>query len=183
VSESLVARRYAQALLELGTAQGQLDTLVDELTTLGDAWEASPALRNAIENPLVAHAAKKAVLTDLAAKMNASPTTRNTLLLLLERRRAQTLPYIARILREMADSRKGIVRAEVTTAAPLADEYYGRLQATLETMTGKRVVVDRRTDPTLIAGVVTRIGDRIFDGSLRTRLQTLRDALTPVSAL
>jgi len=182
VSVSIVARRYARALLELGTAEGQLDTLVEELATLGDAWEASPELRNAIENPLVPHAAKKAVVTELAAKMNASPTARNTVLLLVDRRRAQALPYIARTLRELADARKGIVRAEVTTAAPLADDYYGRLQATLETMTGKKVVVDRRTDPTLIAGVVTRIGDRIFDGSLRTRLQTLRDALTPASA-
>jgi F-type H+-transporting ATPase subunit delta len=182
VSESVVARRYARALLELGTAQGQLDALVEEIGAVGDAWEASADLRNAIENPLVAYAAKRAVLTELAAKINASPTTRNTLLLLLDRRRAPVLPYIARTLRELADARKGIVRAEVTTAAPLADDYYGRLQSTLEAMTGKRVVVDRRTDPTLIAGVVTRIGDRIFDGSLRTRLQTLRDALTPASA-
>jgi F-type H+-transporting ATPase subunit delta len=183
MSASVVARRYARALLEIGTAQGQLDALVEELATVADAWEASPELRNAIENPLVAHAAKKAVITELAAKINASPTTRSTLLLLVDRRRVQALPYIARALRELADARKGILRAEVTTAAPLADDYYGRLQTTLETMTGKRVVVDRRTDPTLIAGVVTRIGDRIFDGSLRTRLQTLRDALTPASAL
>ena len=183
MSASLVARRYARALLELGTAQGQLDALVEELAAVGDAWEASPELRNAIENPLVPLAAKKAVLTELAAKINASTTTRSTLLLLLDRRRAQALPYIARTLRELADARKGIVRAEVTTAAPLADDYYKRLQATLETMTGKSVVVDRRTDAALIAGVVTRIGDRIFDGSLRTRLQTLRDALTPSSAL
>jgi F-type H+-transporting ATPase subunit delta len=182
VSASIVARRYARALLELGTAQGQLDALVEELATLGDAWEASPELRNAIENPLVSHAAKKAVATELAAKINASPTARNTLLLLVDRRRAPALPYIARTLRELADARKGIVRAEVTSAAPLADDYYGRLQTTLETMTGKKVVVDRRTDPTLIAGVVTRIGDRIFDGSLRTRLQTLRDALMPSAA-
>jgi F-type H+-transporting ATPase subunit delta len=182
VSESIVARRYARALLELGTAEGHLDALVQELTALGEAWETSADLRNAVENPLVAHAAKKAVLTELTAKLKASPTTRNTLLLLLDRRRTQALPYIARTLRELADARKGIVRAEVTSAAPLADDYYGRLQTTLETMTGKKVVVDRRTDPTLIAGVVTRIGDRIFDGSLRTRLQTLRDALTPASA-
>src|ERR1700678_2385037 len=102
MSVSLVARRYAQALLELGTAQGQLDALVEELGTLGDAWEASPELRNAIENPLGPHAAKKGVVTELATKINASPTTRNTLLLLVDRRRAPALPYIARTLRELA---------------------------------------------------------------------------------
>jgi len=69
----------------------------------------------------------------------------------------------------------------VTTAAPLPDGYYARLQAQLEKMTGKRVVVHRATDPSLIGGVVTRVGDRVFDGSLRTRLHSLRDALLPTS--
>jgi F-type H+-transporting ATPase subunit delta len=101
--------------------------------------------------------------------------------LLVDRRRARALPYLAQTLRELADARKGLLRAEVTTAAPLSDTYYARLEAQLEKMTGKRVVVERRTDPTLIAGVVTRIGDRILDGSLRTRLQSLRDALMPAA--
>jgi F-type H+-transporting ATPase subunit delta len=179
VSVSIVARRYAQAVLELGVEQGQLDGVVEEMTAFADAWDASPELRNAIENPLVAHAAKKAVIGALADQIGASPTTRHTALLLVDRRRAKALPYLARTLRELADARKGLLRAEVTTAAPLSDAYYARLQAQLETMTGKRVVVDRRTDPSLIAGVVTRIGDRILDGSLRTRLQSLRDALMP----
>jgi F-type H+-transporting ATPase subunit delta len=103
------------------------------------------------------------------------------MLLLVDRRRTKTLPYVARMLRELADARKGVVRAEVTTAVALADAYYARLQAQLEKMTGKRVVVDRVIDPTLIAGVVTRIGDRIFDGSLRTRLQSLKDSLMPTA--
>ena len=86
---------------------------------------------------------------------------------------------MARALHELSDARKGVLRAEVTTAVPLSDGYYERLRTQLERMTGKRVVVDRRTDPQLIAGVVTRIGDRVFDGSLRSRLQSLKDALMP----
>jgi F-type H+-transporting ATPase subunit delta len=99
--------------------------------------------------------------------------------LLVDRRRAKTLPYLARALRELADASKGVLRAEVTTASSLSDEYYAKLQAKLEKMTGKRVVVDRRVDPSIIGGVVARIGDRIFDGSLHTRLQSLRDVLLP----
>jgi F-type H+-transporting ATPase subunit delta len=179
VSVSIVARRYAKALLELGAEQGQLDTIVEEIATVAQAWEASADLRNAIENPLVPHPAKKAVMGELADRIGSSPTTRNALLLLVDRRRTKTLPYLARTLRELADAHKGLVRAEVTSAAPLPEAYYERLQAQLERMTGKQVAVDRRTDPALIAGVVTRIGDRIFDGSLHTRLQSLRDALMP----
>ena len=182
MSVSIVARRYAKALLELGTELGTLDALVDEVTAFAAAWHASPELRNALENPLVAHDAKKAVIVELATRLGVSTTTRNTVLLLVDRRRAKTLPHLAQTLREMADTRKGLLRAEVTTASPLSDGYYSRLQVQLEAMTGKKVVVDRRTDPTLIAGVVTRIGDRILDGSLRTRLESMRDALMPAGS-
>ena len=179
MSVQIVARRYAQALLELGVEQAAVDKIADDFEAVGQAFETSHDLRNALENPLVAHEAKKAVMIELCDQIGASPITKNALLLLVDRRRTKTLPYIARYLRELADVRKGIVRAEVTTAVALSDAYYERLRAQLEKMTGKRVVVDKRTDPTLVAGVVTRIGDRIFDGSLRTRLQTLRDALLP----
>jgi F-type H+-transporting ATPase subunit delta len=179
MSVSIVARRYAQALLEMGAEEGTLDRLVDEMTTVAKAWDTSPELRNALENPLVDHDMKKAVMTELSEQIGATPTTRHALLLLVDRRRTKALPYIARVLRELADTRKGVVRAEVTTAAPLSDAYYGRLQAELEKMTGKKVVVDRKNDPLLIAGVVTRIGDRVLDGSLRTRLQSIKDSLMP----
>ncbi|MCL2448927.1 MAG: ATP synthase F1 subunit delta [Polyangiaceae bacterium] len=179
MSIQIVARRYAQALLELAAEQGQVDKVVGDVTTVADAWRTSPELRNAIENPLVAHPVKKAVIGELANQIGAAPITRNALLLMVDRRRARALPYLAQWLRELADARQGLLRAEVTTAAPLSDAYYGRLQAQLERMTGQRVVVDRRTDPAIIGGVVARIGDRVFDGSLRTRLQSLRDALLP----
>jgi F-type H+-transporting ATPase subunit delta len=179
VSVSIVARRYAQALLELGVAENKLDEIVEEIAAAAGAWETSPDLRNAIENPLVAHEAKKAVIGELADGIGANVTARNTLLLLVDRRRMKTLPYLARTLRELADARKGVLRAEVMTAAPLSDEYYAKLQARLEKMTGKRVVVERRIDAALIGGVVARIGDRIFDGSLQTRLQSLRGVLLP----
>jgi F-type H+-transporting ATPase subunit delta len=179
MSVSIVARRYAKALLELGVEQKDLDRLVDELGRFAETWETSAELRNAIENPLVPHAAKKAVVNELVDRLGATATVRHTLLILVDRRRTKALPYVARMLRELADSRKGLMRAEVTTAIPLEDAYYARLQAQLERMTGKRVVIDRRTDESLIAGVITRIGDRIIDGSLRTRIQSLRDAMTP----
>ena len=179
MSVQIVARRYAQALLELGVEQNAVDKIADDFEAIARAFETSHDLRNALENPLVAHAAKKGVMSDLCDQIGASPTTKHALLLLIDRRRTKTLPYVARYLRELTDVRKGIVRAEVTTAVALSEAYYERLRTQLEKMTGKRVVVDKRTDPALVAGVVTRIGDRIFDGSLRTRLQALLDALLP----
>jgi F-type H+-transporting ATPase subunit delta len=179
MSVSIVARRYATALLELGVETGLLDSIANEMDALAGAYRTSAELRAALENPLVALDAKRAVMRDLSAQLGVGETARHTMLLLVDRRRVRTLPQIARFLREMTDARKGLLRAEVTTAAPLADAYYERLRQRLELMTGKKVVVDKNVDPTLIAGVVTRIGDRIIDGSLRTRLQSMRDALLP----
>jgi F-type H+-transporting ATPase subunit delta len=181
MSVSLVAHRYATALLDIGVEQNELERIVDEMSTVADAWESSADLRNAVENPLVQHAAKKAVIGDLVERISATDTVRRALQLLVDRRRMKTVPYVARMLRELADARKGVVRAEVTTAVVLSEVYYARLQAQLERMTSKRVVIDRRVDPALLGGVVTRIGDRIIDGSLRTRLLSLRDAMTPAS--
>ena len=181
MSVSIVARRYATALLELGTETGELDRLVDEIEGFAAAWGESAELRGAVENPLVALEAKKNILQDVAEKLGVGHTTRNTVMLLLDRRRLRTLPNVARYLREMNDAKKGLLRAEVTTAAPLSEAYYQKLQAQLEKMTGRKVALDKKQDPTLIAGVVTRIGDRVFDGSIRARLQSMRDALMPTT--
>jgi F-type H+-transporting ATPase subunit delta len=177
----LVARRYATALLEIGAESGDLDNLVVQVEQVAAAWVESRELQNAIENPLVPHHAKKAVVTQVLSRLGVGPVVKSTVQLLVDRRRMRTLAFIARDLREMSDARRGVVRAEVVSAVQLSEAYYAKLQARLEQMTGKKVVVDKRQDPGLIAGVVTRIGDRIFDGSLRTRLQTMRDALMPQS--
>jgi F-type H+-transporting ATPase subunit delta len=181
MSVSVVARRYATALLELGLETGEIDRLAGEIEGLAGAWDESAELRGAIENPLVPIEAKKNILQDVAERLGVGHTARNTVMLLLDRRRMRTLPLVARYLREANDARKGLLRAEVITAAPLSDAYYTKLQAQLEKMTGKKVALERRQDPTLIAGVVTRIGDRVYDGSIRSRLQSMRDALMPTT--
>ena len=181
MSASIVARRYAQAVLELGDDASALDGFVQDTDALATAWKGSPELRNALENPLISHPAKKAVMADLATTLGVSPTIRDLALLLVDRRRARVLPTLSETLRKLVDERKGLVRAEVTAAATLPEAYYARLQSQLEKITGMRVVVERKTDPALIGGVVTRIGDRVFDGSIRARLNAMRDALLPIA--
>lgn len=174
-----VARRYAKALLELGVDAGTLKSVVTDVGALAAAYEASPELRNVLHNPLVAHPAKRAILTEIAERAEVSTIVKNALLLLGDRRRLEALPAIAQLLREMGDLREGVLRAEVTTAAALSEDYYTRLQQRLEKMTGKRVVIDRRGDPSLIAGVITRIGDIVIDGSLRAQLHEMTQTLMP----
>jgi F-type H+-transporting ATPase subunit delta len=174
-----VARRYAKALFEIGVDAGNLGAVVTEVKALADVYEESAELRSVLDNPLVAHAAKRAILVDVADRSQISTIIKNSLLLLADRRRLHILPAIAQLLKEMADAKEGILRAEVTTAAKLSEDFYARMQQKLEKMTGKRIVIDRREDPALIAGVVTRIGDMVIDGSLRTGLHELTNALLP----
>ena len=91
------------------------------------------------------------------------------------------LPAIAGKLREMADLKRGIVRAEVLTAMPLPEEYFGKLQRELERITGRRIALDRTLDPSLICGVVVRVGDTVYDGSLVARLRQMKDSMLPAN--
>ena len=174
-----VSRRYAKALFELATEAGTLDSVVTELARIASAFEGNAELERALSNPLIALEAKRAILTDLTVALQVSPITKHTVLLLGDRRRAHALPAVARSLAELANKKKGIVRAEVTSAVNLPDSYYERLKTQLERVTGKKITIDRRLDPTILGGVVARIGDRIFDGSLQSRLSEVRQHLLP----
>ncbi len=174
-----VSRRYARALLELGEAEKNLDALVADITKVADIYTGSSDLRASVDNPLVPLPSKKAIVSELCEKLGVGKTAKHTVLLLGDRRRLVLLPEIATLLREMNDAKKGILRAEVTTAVALSEGFYQKLLATLEKLSNKRVVLDKKHDPALIGGVVLRIGDLVLDSSLKTRLDGLKHALLP----
>jgi F-type H+-transporting ATPase subunit delta len=179
VIPGVIAKRYATALLDLGSESGQLDALVEEIASASATYESSVELQHAFENPLIPAAAKKAMLHDLVEALRLGVTARSFLGLLVDRRRIKALPPIATRLREMADLRRGITRAEVLTAMPLPEEYFEKLQRELERITGQKVALDRKLDPTLICGVLIRVGDTIYDGSLIARLKQLKETMLP----
>ncbi len=176
---AVVAQRYAKALFHLGEEANQLDALVTELARAVSTYESSQELRSALENPLVPHAAKQAIVGEVAQKLSLGASAKNTLLLLTDRRRIRALPAIVRELKVLSDKKRGVVRAVVTTAKALTPAYLERLKSQLEKMTGKKVELDVSEDPSLLAGVVARIGDRVYDGSLRTRLREMHAQLLP----
>lgn len=175
----VIARRYATALLEIGVESGRLDALVEEIANAANAYDSSAELRAAMADPLTPLPAKHAILSELGQRMNLSPTAKNVLTMLLDRRRIQAIVPIAQRLKEMADDKRGVVRAEVLTAMPLPEEYFTQLQHQLERVTGRRIALDRKLDPALICGVIVRVGDTIYDGSLLSRLRQLKDSMLP----
>lgn len=172
-----LGRRYAKALLELAIERGEVDRIQRDLATLAAAWKDQRELRAAFENPKIGPDVRRRVLDAIIQRLGASTTLKNTLFLLSDRRRMRHLPDIASAFAQLSEERAGRVRAEVVSATPLSDAYCAELQKVLSQVTGKEVVLHRREDPSLIAGVVTRIGDQVFDGSLRTRLEELKDEM------
>jgi F-type H+-transporting ATPase subunit delta len=175
--DSNVARRYAKAMVEIGIESGSLDSLVRELGDLAAAYKSSPEFQDALENPLVAIQAKHAVVAEVAGRVAAGPMTKNLVRMLTDRRRMSALPRIAELVNEMSDARKGVVHAEVVSAVELSEGFYARLQRELEQMTGQKIVLDRRIDPSVVGGVAARIGDMVIDGSLRASLHEMRSTL------
>ena len=113
----------------------------------------------------------------VAKRVKANTTVERVVQMLAERKRLSILPEMAGMVAEMADEHQGVVRATVTSARPLAPAYVKKLSAQLESSTGRKVVVTTQQDPNLLAGVVTQIGDRVIDGSVRGRLDRLARSL------
>jgi F-type H+-transporting ATPase subunit delta len=130
-------------------------------------------LRRALENPVLEEGLREALLRQLARRAELSPLTVNALLVLLRRRRLAALPGIARRLRSLSDEKNGIVRAKIVSAGSLPETYFSQLRQALERSLGKRVIVEHEEDPSLIGGIVARIGDNTFDGSIQGRLEEL----------
>ena len=95
--------------------------------------------------------------------------------MLLDRQRIAILPMVAREMRAMVDEHAGRVLATVTSAKPLADDVAGRISGALEKATGKKIELDRKEDPSLVGGVVAQVGDLVWDGSVRTQLERMRE--------
>ena len=168
-----VIERYARAIFELGVEGGQTLELARMIQTLADAYETSREFRVALENPLVPEDQRDATIRELATRTGASELAANAVRLLVRRRRLAALPDIARRLSTLNDEKTGIVRAKVTSAVPLSEDFCQKLTQKLEASLKKKVVLERAHDPSLLAGIVTRIGDHTIDGSLKGSLQSL----------
>jgi F-type H+-transporting ATPase subunit delta len=168
-----VAERYAQAIFELGVETGGVTALIEDFRRLSDMYEESEELRKIMNNPLVAEADRLATVKELSERLGLTDLGKNAAGLLTRRKRMYALTGIANELDRLSDQRAGIVRATVVSAEPLSESFAAKLADELKTMTGKRVVLDQRHDPELLAGLIIRIGDQVIDGSARTKLAEL----------
>ena len=176
MSASVIGKRYARALLQLLDA-GSIERAGRELKDFVAAWDGSRELRSVFENPSITQQARRGVLREIAQQMGMLEPVRDLLLLLSDRRRIRHVPEIADAFDALAEARSGRVRAEVITASALPPGYFAELERVLREVVGKPVVLAHRVDPALIGGVVARIGDQVYDGSVKSRLSELKEEL------
>jgi F-type H+-transporting ATPase subunit delta len=176
VSERRVAARYAEALFGLAQARSSVEALRAELAELARLVEEAPELQRLLERPDVEAGAKlEAVRAALGAKF--SETVVALLDALVRHGRGDSVAEVAKAYHELADEAAGMLQAETRTVVPLSQQQRVRLVAALERMTGKRVKLEERIDPSVIAGVRLLVGDKLIDGSAAGRLARMREGL------
>jgi F-type H+-transporting ATPase subunit delta len=174
VPRSNIARRYAQGIFQLAQADRNLDAWRSELTQLEGLLQ-DDVLRAAFANPAVTTPRRMELAQKLAPELR--PETQNLLRLLIEHRRTSEMPDIRHEFERMADDAAGIVNVALTTAIELGDADKRRYEGTLAERLRKKVRMEYRQDPGLVAGATVQIGDRLIDGSVRTQLDRLRQQL------
>ena len=172
-----IARRYAKALFGLALEQSRVEAWSDALVALQAAVDSSPELQDILSNPVYSKDQRREIVKHLARALSLEGDPQSLLLLLADRNRLGYLEGIVRTFRELTDVKLGRVRAQVTTAVPLDEAAVKALSEGLAHATKTSVLVERAVDPSLLGGVVARVGTLVFDGSVRSQLEALRREL------
>src|SRR5690606_36715905 len=172
-----LAGRYASALFDLASEAGTVTAVESDLDRLAAALSESAELRALIRNPEVSRAALGRVVAGLGEHLALADLTRNFLGVLAQNRRAADLPAMIRAFHMIAAAQRGEVTADVASAHPLSDGQLATLEQKLRAREGRTVKVRTRVDPDLLGGLVVTIGSKRIDSSIRSRLNTLAQAM------
>ena len=171
------AARYARALLDVAIKESDPERAEQELAAFAGVVAQHSDLQRAFANPVVSAADKRAVVQQLVERLALNTPAAKVLLLLAARGRLSLLPDLLDVYRERLMEHRRVVRAEVTTAAPLSPQRETELQQRLASVAGRAVTMTTRVDPTIIGGVIARIGSTVYDGSVAAQLAKVRNRL------
>jgi F-type H+-transporting ATPase subunit delta len=176
-----MAGRYASALFSLAEEQDILETVATDLDAFSDLMDDSADLRRLVRSPAFSAEEQGRALTAVLDRAGIDGIVAKFLLLVVSKRRLFAISDMIGAFRALLDAKNGVVRAEVVVAEPLSDERLETVKNALrEAANARSVRVDMKVDPAIIGGLVVRIGSRMVDGSLRTKLNTLRTRMKEV---
>jgi len=172
------AQRYARALLDVAVNdRADFDQIERDLRGIVDLFRQNPLLEKVLLNPAVPVPRKRAAMAEIVARAAMAPAAGKLLVLLAERDRLVLVPDLASAFSDRLLDHRKIVRAEVTTAAPLTSDRASVIEKRLAEVTGRTVTVQTKVDPSIIGGVVARVGSTVYDGSVTTQLRKMREKL------
>ncbi|MBM4326614.1 MAG: F0F1 ATP synthase subunit delta [Deltaproteobacteria bacterium] len=172
-----LSKRYAQALVEIGQEKNALESYGKDLSAINQVMEASKDFREVLINPVFPKEDKKRIAGEVLNKMGVDPMVRNFIALLIDRKRIDQLPGIEKAYQEKVDDIQGITRGEVISAEALSEGALANITQTLSTISGKKVIVKTKVEPGYIGGLMAKVGDMVFDGTIRTQLNQLKQSL------
>ncbi len=175
--DTTLAKRYAKAMVDLGQEKDNLAEYAQSLTTLSGLMESSEDFREVMINPVFTVDDKKKIAGRVLDQMKTDPMVVNFISLLIDRKRIDQLPGIAVAFAAMLDEIRGITRAQVTSAAALGDDELARVTKVLSGLSGKQVELTSAVDPSLLGGLTAKVGDTVYDGTIRTQLNQLKESL------
>jgi F-type H+-transporting ATPase subunit delta len=172
-----VSRRYAKALILIGQEDSMAEHYNAELDSVVGLFDEQEGFETALTNPLYNKNDRKKVLETVLAATDLSAIMKSFLSLLFDKGRIGFLREIASYYKDLADELNGVVKASIVSATELSSEAVGKIKEALSKKTGKIIVLNVEQDPSLIGGVVTKIGDLVLDGSVKTQLINMRETL------
>ena len=178
MKQIILAKRYAKAIFSLGKEQNKVDTYAESLAAIAELYENSELeIADALTNPLYPIEARQKVMAKIAESVDADAIMTSFLNLLIEKKRVDVLPDIAREVQVMVDREQNISHGSVTSAIKLDSALLKKIQGTLEKITGNKVILETQVDPSIIGGIVAKVGDLVLDGSIRTQLNGLKESI------
>jgi len=175
--QASLAGRYATALFQLARDERKIEAVGNSLAAIKAALAESEDFRQLAMSPLISRGDAVRAVTAAADAMTLDPITKNFLGVLAQNRRLSQLPAVIRAFNTLWAQHRGEITAEVTSAHPLDDAQVSSLKQNLRTRMGRDIAVDLSVDPEILGGLVVRIGSQMIDGSIRTKLNTLAQAM------
>ena len=175
-----VAGRYANALFELALEEKALEKVEQDLNRFAEALDAVEDLRRLVKSPVFSAEEQERAIAAVLAEIQIEGLTANFLKLVAKNRRLFAAPDMIKAFRALLAQHRGLTSAEVTSAVPLAEAQLRALQAVLKAALRKDVQLDQKVDATLLGGLVVKVGSRMVDSSLRTKLNSLKHAMKEV---
>ena len=177
MKNTVLAKRYAKALFAVGKEENAFDKYNKSLKEMADLFTSMPEVRDALSNPMYPLEARAKVMEHIIKKMKASSVMANFFNLLAQKKRADILPDIADQFQVLVDADNNVSRGTVISASKLSSGLSKKVQATLEKITGKQVLLTTEVDPSIIGGIVAKVGDLVLDGSIKSQLTGLKESI------